>query len=55
MDRIEFFDVRQPVEAGAKFVEALQAAGAADDQLLGAAILGHAAFLLGWATALPCR
>ncbi|WP_326829107.1 transcriptional regulator [Streptosporangium sp. NBC_01810] len=47
--RIEFFDLRQPVEADAKFVEALQAAGAADDQLLGAAILGHSAFVPGWA------
>ncbi|MEV8637257.1 transcriptional regulator [Streptosporangium sp. NPDC051023] len=47
--RIEFFDLRQPAEADAKFVEALQAAGTADDQLLGAAILGHAAFVPGWA------
>ncbi|MFI7537473.1 transcriptional regulator [Streptosporangium sp. NPDC049376] len=47
--RIEFFDLRQPNEADARFVEALQAAGAADDQLLGAAILGHAAFVPGWA------
>ncbi|MEU0520822.1 transcriptional regulator [Streptosporangium sp. NPDC006007] len=45
--RIEFFDLRQPLEADAKFVEALQAAGAADDPLLGAAILGHAAFVPG--------
>jgi hypothetical protein len=47
--RIEFFDLRQPVDADARFVEALQAAGEADDSLLGAAILAHSAFVPGWA------
>ncbi|WP_460367657.1 transcriptional regulator [Actinocorallia lasiicapitis] len=47
--RIEFFDLRQPDEADAALVRALQAAGEADDPLLGAAILAHAAFVPGWA------
>jgi hypothetical protein len=47
--RIEFFDLRQPVDADGTFVRALQAAGEADDALLGAAILAHAAFIPGWA------
>lgn len=47
--RIEFFDLRQPEEADQTFVRALQAAGEADDSLLGAAILAHAAFVPGWA------
>ncbi|GAB2846189.1 hypothetical protein GCM10022221_51850 [Actinocorallia aurea] len=47
--RIEFFDLRQPDEADATLVRALQAAGEADDALLGAAILAHAAFVPGWA------
>ncbi|MFD8596954.1 transcriptional regulator [Kitasatospora sp. NPDC059646] len=47
--RIEFFDLRQPAAADSTLVRALHAAGAADDQLLGAAILGHAAFVPGWA------
>ncbi|MFF5108501.1 transcriptional regulator [Streptosporangium sp. NPDC000509] len=47
--RIEFFDLRQPADADSRFIEALQAAGVADDQLLGAAILGHSAFVPGWA------
>jgi hypothetical protein len=47
--RIEFFDLRQPGEADSTFVRALQAAGEADDTLLGAAILAHAAFVPGWA------
>jgi hypothetical protein len=47
--RIEFFDLRQPDEADTTFVRALQAAGEADDVLLGAAILAHAAFVPGWA------
>jgi hypothetical protein len=47
--RIEFFDLRQPDEADATYVRALQAAGEADDPLLGAAILAHAAFIPGWA------
>ncbi|MFJ5882033.1 transcriptional regulator [Kitasatospora cineracea] len=47
--RIEFFDLRQPDAADGTFVRALHAAGAADDALLGAAILGHSAFVPGWA------
>jgi tetratricopeptide (TPR) repeat protein len=46
--RIEFFDLRQPDEADTTYVRALQAAGEADDPLLGAAILAHAAFIPGW-------
>jgi hypothetical protein len=46
--RIEFFDLRQPDAADATFVRALQAAGEADDALLGSAILAHAAFIPGW-------
>ena len=46
--RIEFFDLRQPDDADATFVHALQAAGEADDALLGSAILAHAAFIPGW-------
>lgn len=46
--RIEFFDLRQPDNADGTFVRALHAAGAADDALLGAAILGHSAFVPGW-------
>ncbi|GII76150.1 hypothetical protein Sru01_11320 [Sphaerisporangium rufum] len=46
--RIEFFDMRQPQEADATFVRALQAAGEANDPLLGSAILAHAAFVPGW-------
>ncbi|SDT74468.1 hypothetical protein [Actinoplanes derwentensis] len=47
--RIEFFDLRQPDAADATFVHALQAAGEANDSLLGSAILAHAAFIPGWA------
>jgi hypothetical protein len=47
--RIEFFDLRQPDDADATYLRALQAAGEADDPLLGAAILAHAAFIPGWA------
>ena len=47
--RIEFFDLRQPDDADSTFVRALQAAGEAQDPLLGAAILAHAAFVPGWA------
>ena len=47
--RIQFFDLRQPDSADATLVRALQAAGEADDSLLGAAVLGHAAFIPGWA------
>jgi hypothetical protein len=46
--RIEFFDLRLPDDADASFVRALQAAGEADDALLGSAILAHAAFIPGW-------
>ena len=46
--RIEFFDLRRPEEADRTFVQALQAAGEADDPLLGSAILAHAAFIPGW-------
>lgn len=48
LGRIEFFDTRQPDDADATFVRALQAAGEADDPLLGAAILAHASFIPGW-------
>lgn len=47
--RIEFFDLTRPENAGESFVRALQFAGEAGDSLLGAAILGHAAFVPGWA------
>ena len=46
---IEFFDLRQPDDTDATFVRALQAAGVADDALLGSAILAHAALVPGWA------
>ncbi|MFG2915931.1 transcriptional regulator [Kitasatospora sp. NPDC048298] len=49
LGRIEFFDLRQPDAADTTFVRALQAAGEADDNLLGAAILAHSAFVPGWA------
>jgi tetratricopeptide (TPR) repeat protein len=47
--RIEFFDLRQPEQASETLLRALQAAGEADDPLLGAAILAHMAFIPGWA------
>jgi tetratricopeptide (TPR) repeat protein len=47
--RIDFFDLQQPGAAGNAFVRALQAAGEADDALLGAAVLAHTAFIPGWA------
>lgn len=47
--RIEFFDLQQPEQASETLVQALQAAGEADDPLLGAAILAHTAFVPGWA------
>jgi hypothetical protein len=47
--RIEFFDLRQPENADGTFVRALQAAGEAEDPLMGSAILAHAAFIPGWA------
>jgi hypothetical protein len=46
--RIEFFDLRRTEDADATFLHALQAAGAAEDPLLGAAILAHSAFVPGW-------
>ncbi|MFI2611211.1 transcriptional regulator [Kitasatospora sp. NPDC018619] len=49
LGRIEFFDLRLPDSADTTFVRALQAAGEADDNLLGAAILAHSAFVPGWA------
>ncbi|MDJ0346830.1 transcriptional regulator, partial [Streptomyces sp. H10-C2] len=47
--RIEFFDLQQPSQSSETLLRALQAAGEADDQLLGAAILAHTAFIPGWA------
>jgi transcriptional regulator with XRE-family HTH domain len=47
--RIQFFDLRRPDQADATYLRALQAAGEADDSLLGAAILAHLAFVPGWA------
>ncbi|MEV6972547.1 transcriptional regulator [Kitasatospora sp. NPDC093806] len=48
LGRIEFFDLRQPEAADSTLVRALQAAGEADDSLLGAAVLAHSAFIPGW-------
>lgn len=47
--RIEFFDLSEPGRARDTWLRALQAAGNADDALLGAAILAHTAFVPGWA------
>jgi tetratricopeptide (TPR) repeat protein len=47
--RIEFFDLRQPEQSSETLLRALQAAGEADDPLLGSAILAHMAFAPGWA------
>ncbi|MGQ5638046.1 MULTISPECIES: transcriptional regulator [unclassified Streptomyces] len=47
--RIEFFDLREPSAANSTLLSALQAAGEADDPLLGSAILAHMAFVPGWA------
>ncbi|MFE9844649.1 transcriptional regulator [Streptomyces goshikiensis] len=47
--RIEFFDLAGPARARETWLRALQAAGDADDALLGAAILAHTAFMPGWA------
>ncbi|MFB9588521.1 transcriptional regulator [Streptomyces racemochromogenes] len=47
--RIEFFDLREPEQAGDTWLRGLQAAGEADDSLLGAAVLAHMAFIPGWA------
>ncbi|MDF9814173.1 transcriptional regulator [Streptomyces sp. SPB162] len=46
--RIEFFDLRQPDQASETLLRALQAAGEADDPILGSAILAHMAFIPGW-------
>lgn len=46
--RIEFFDLREPSRANDTLLLALQAAGEADDSLLGSAILAHMAFVPGW-------
>ncbi|MER5930780.1 transcriptional regulator [Streptomyces sp. NPDC002054] len=46
--RIEFFDLRETARAQDTWVRALQAAGEADDALLGAATLAHMAFVPGW-------
>ncbi len=47
--RVEFFDLREPDRAADTWVRALQAAGEADDALIGAAVLAHMAFIPGWA------
>ncbi|MFJ8650076.1 transcriptional regulator [Streptomyces sp. NPDC093546] len=47
--RIEFFDLQDAGVAADTYVRALQAAGEANDALLGAAILAHTAFIPGWA------
>ncbi|MEU6219307.1 helix-turn-helix transcriptional regulator [Streptomyces sp. NPDC047022] len=46
--RIEFFDMREPDRAGHTLLRALQAAGEADDPLLGSAVLAHTAFIPAW-------
>ncbi|MFG2938477.1 transcriptional regulator [Streptomyces sp. NPDC048282] len=46
--RIEFFDLREPTTANDTLLLALQAAGEADDALLGSAIIAHMAFVPGW-------
>jgi hypothetical protein len=47
--RIEFFDLSEPTAAHDTLLLALQAAGEADDPLLGSAIIAHMAFIPGWA------
>ncbi len=47
--RIEFFDLRRPEQATETLLRALQAAGEADDPLIGSAVLAHTAFIPGWA------
>ncbi|MFC9892081.1 hypothetical protein ACFVMC_00165 [Nocardia sp. NPDC127579] len=42
--RLEFFDLQQPEVAKPSFTLALQAAGEAGDEMLGAAVLAHMAF-----------
>lgn len=46
--RIEFFDMRDADRAQQTFLRALQAAGEADDPLLGSAVLAHMAFIPAW-------
>jgi hypothetical protein len=46
--RIEFFDRREPSSANDTLLLALQAAGEADDPLLGSAVIAHMAFVPGW-------
>ncbi len=46
--RIEFFDLREPSTANDTLLLALQAAGEADDALLGSAVIAHMAFVPGW-------
>ncbi|MFF4185058.1 transcriptional regulator [Streptomyces sp. NPDC001691] len=46
--RIEFFDLSEPEAAETTLLLALQAAGEADDSLLGAGVLAHMAFIPGW-------
>ncbi|MBB1253193.1 transcriptional regulator [Streptomyces alkaliterrae] len=46
--RIQFFDLRETEQARDTLLLALQAAGEADDSLLGAAVLAHTAFIPGW-------
>ncbi|WP_331754577.1 helix-turn-helix domain-containing protein (plasmid) [Streptomyces sp. NBC_00012] len=47
--RIELFDLRDSDQAATTLLLALQAAGQADDPLLGSAILAHSAFIPAWA------
>ncbi|MEV5817001.1 transcriptional regulator [Streptomyces mutabilis] len=47
--RIEFFDLCDPSTAHETLLLALQAAGEADDTMLGSAIIAHMAFIPGWA------
>ncbi|WP_326779760.1 helix-turn-helix domain-containing protein [Streptomyces longwoodensis] len=46
--RVEFFDLRDPERARQTWLRALQAAGEADDPLMGAGVLAHTAFIPAW-------
>ena len=46
--RVEFFDLRDALRAQQTLLRALQAASAADDPLMGSAILAHTAFIPAW-------
>ncbi|MEU0671377.1 helix-turn-helix transcriptional regulator [Streptomyces sp. NPDC006172] len=46
--RIEFFDLRDAARAQQTLLRALQAAGEANDPLLGSAVLAHTAFIPAW-------